>query len=189
VSTDLTAAEVAKATGKTRAASQAAVLARRGVPFVFTGSAVRLVREVAAAFGLIKQREPWRLVVRSEKPEPSQEDQHAAWLWLFFALSEVHRCRASTAARHAAERLAAKRAIAAKRRAAERSQTPAWADQEAIRAIYAEALRLTDETGVVHHVDHGYPLRGALVSGLHVHQNLKAVPALDNMKKGNRFTP
>ncbi|WP_412928343.1 DUF4224 domain-containing protein, partial [Escherichia coli] len=46
---DLTPAELAQATGKARAASQAAVLAKRGVPFVFVGHAVRVARAVAQA--------------------------------------------------------------------------------------------------------------------------------------------
>lgn len=56
MSDTLTPAELAAATGKTRAASQAAVLARKGVPFVFLGRAVRVVREVAQAHALLDDR-------------------------------------------------------------------------------------------------------------------------------------
>jgi hypothetical protein len=37
-----------------------------------------------------------------------------------------------------------------------------------------------------HHVDHELPLRGRRVSGLHVHTNLRVLPAEDNFRKGNR---
>jgi hypothetical protein len=50
---DLTPSEVVAVTGKTRASSQAAVLARRGVPFVFVGNAVKVARAVAQAFELL----------------------------------------------------------------------------------------------------------------------------------------
>ena len=49
----LTPAELTAATGKARAASQAAVLARRGVPFVYSGSSVRVARTVAQAHELL----------------------------------------------------------------------------------------------------------------------------------------
>lgn len=49
----LTAAELAEITGKSRAASQAAVLAKLGVPFVFLGRAVRVDRHVALAHALL----------------------------------------------------------------------------------------------------------------------------------------
>lgn len=75
------------------------------------------------------------------------------------------------------------------RDAAQISATPAWADQAAILAVYAEAERLTLEAGVLHHVDHIVPLKHPLVCGLHIASNLRAIPASENMKKGNRHWP
>lgn len=63
--------------------------------------------------------------------------------------------------------------------------TPCWTDLDAIAAIYAEAERLTTETGIDHHVDHFYPLRGKTMCGLHVEGNLRIIPKLDNLRKGN----
>jgi hypothetical protein len=52
---DLTPEEVAAVTGKRRAASQAAALARLGVPFTFSGRSVSLGRIVAQAHALLPQ--------------------------------------------------------------------------------------------------------------------------------------
>jgi hypothetical protein len=66
--------------------------------------------------------------------------------------------------------------------------TPApWADQAAIDAVYAEAKRLTRETGIQYHVDHEIPIFGELVSGLHVETNLSIIPMEQNVRKSNTF--
>lgn len=73
----------------------------------------------------------------------------------------------------------------AKRKAQKIKATPPWADMDKIRAVYAEADRTTQETGILHHVDHMVPLIHPLVCGLHVHYNLRPLPAMDNIRKGN----
>lgn len=67
-------------------------------------------------------------------------------------------------------------------------RAPDWADKAAIRKIYKEAAerRINGEDV---HVDHVIPLLGKLVSGLHVAENLAIIPAKDNIRKGNKFTP
>ena len=63
---------------------------------------------------------------------------------------------------------------------------PPWLTQDQvleIRAIYAEAKRLSDETGVPHDVDHIVPLAGKIVSGLHVPWNLRAIPKIENNRR------
>ena len=79
-------------------------------------------------------------------------------------------------------------AVAAKRRAAKLQRTPAWADFRAIAEIYEESARLTEETGILHHVDHDIPLQGEFVSGLHCETNLVILTAADNLSKGNKHT-
>lgn len=66
---------------------------------------------------------------------------------------------------------------------------PPWANGAAIRAIYAEARRLTAETGTPHHVDHEIPLQGEFVTGLHVETNLRVMVGIENLRKRNRYEP
>jgi hypothetical protein len=58
-----------------------------------------------------------------------------------------------------------------------------------MREIYKERIRLSEETGIPHHVDHVWPLQGDIVKGLHVPQNLRVIPATDNVRKHNNLTP
>ena len=79
-------------------------------------------------------------------------------------------------------------ALSRAKKAAKLQRTPPWADHEKIAAIYDEAARRR-AAGEDVHVDHEVPLRGRLVSGLHVHWNLRIIPAEENLRKRNKFTP
>lgn len=80
----------------------------------------------------------------------------------------------------------------AKRRAAKMQRTPSWLTEEhrkQIEDIYREAKMREVETGIRHHVDHIVPLQGKLVSGLHVPENLRVIPATENIRKKNHYQP
>lgn len=66
---------------------------------------------------------------------------------------------------------------------------PGWADVKAIKEIYAEATRLTKQTGILHHVDHCVPLKSAIVQGLHCEANLQILTASKNTVKSNKIWP
>lgn len=88
-------------------------------------------------------------------------------------------------------------AYAARRRAVKLKATPPWltdSDKAAMRALYDEAARLTEVTGIPHHVDHIVPLRATCpitrqrnACGLHIPANLQVIPATDNLSKNCYF--
>lgn len=66
-------------------------------------------------------------------------------------------------------------------RARKLNQSPPWTDLEKIKEFYSNCPE-------GYHVDHIIPLKGELVSGLHVLENLQYLPAADNCSKGNKFS-
>jgi len=82
-------------------------------------------------------------------------------------------------------------AMDAKRRAATIRRTPLWLtadDNWVFEQAYELAAMRTKLFGFVWHVDHIVPLQGKLVSGLHVPHNLRVIPAIENLRKSNKFT-
>jgi len=82
------------------------------------------------------------------------------------------------AAENSVEFRATKAAKRVRYRASKYQRTPKWLTKEhhkQIRGIYREAVVIQDRTGVKRHVHHIIPLRGKLVSGLHVPWNLAIV--------------
>ena len=99
-----------------------------------------------------------------------------------------NRARINKQKREAYQRDSSKvRAMVARRRADKIQATPSWADQEAITALYAEAQRLTEATGIQFHIDHEVPLNSDVVCGLHVETNLQLLPWYENLAKSNKF--
>ena len=66
-----------------------------------------------------------------------------------------------------------------------KNRTPIWAEIEEIEALYAEAKRLSTETGIRPEVDHVVPLFGRFVSGLHVLANLQILTRSQNAEKND----
>ena len=68
--------------------------------------------------------------------------------------------------------------------------TPKWVDKDhmwLIKEAYELAQLRTKQFGFSWHVDHIVPIQGELVSGLHVIENLQVIPAIENIKKKNKF--
>lgn len=72
---------------------------------------------------------------------------------------------------------------------AKRNASVSWADQDAIAALYAQAMAFTVETGIKHNVDHMVPLLSKYVCGLHCEANLCVVTESENKSKANRYWP
>lgn len=72
------------------------------------------------------------------------------------------------------------RAMVSARRRKLRCNQPPWAKRKDLVEFYRKC-----PPG--HHVDHIIPLRGELVSGLHVLENLQYLPAKENLQKSNRY--
>ena len=71
-----------------------------------------------------------------------------------------------------------------------KQRTPKWLtdfDKLKIRCFYSIAAMLTRHNQETWHVDHVIPLQGAVVSGLHVPNNLQVLRGIDNISKKNKF--
>ena len=81
-------------------------------------------------------------------------------------------------------------ALTVKRRVSKINRTPVWTTETDIwmmKEIYELSELRTRLTGISWHVDHIIPLQGVRVSGLHTPYNLQVIPAMENIKKGNKF--
>lgn len=93
-------------------------------------------------------------------------------------LKKLQECKRNRRAHHTAKQN--------ERRARKTNATPVWANEEQINIIYWIAALCSKQTGRKYNVDHVIPLRGKNVCGLHVSENLRVIPARENLMKGNR---
>jgi hypothetical protein len=77
----------------------------------------------------------------------------------------------------------------ANRKAARLNATPAWANLNAIKAMYLKAQKMTAESGISYHVDHIVPLQSALVCGFHCEANMEVITGSANSAKRNWHWP
>lgn len=81
-------------------------------------------------------------------------------------------------------------ALQIKRKAASLHRTPAWLtdfDLLKIKCLYQVAAMYSKESGYAWHVDHIIPLQGKNVSGFHCPDNLRVIPAIENIRKSNLY--
>ena len=76
-----------------------------------------------------------------------------------------------------------------KRNAQKLRATPAWANEFFIEEAYRLSELRTKMLGYRWHVDHIVPLQSPFVCGLHVESNLRVIPGVENLRKGNRVWP
>lgn len=78
----------------------------------------------------------------------------------------------------------------AERRARKLHATPSW-DRELTNFIVQEGYRLASLRfkilGIKYHIDHILPLKGHTICGLHVWNNLRLIPATENLMKYNKL--
>jgi hypothetical protein len=117
------------------------------------------------------------------KPGAKQREAAATKLW-----AERNRDRRKAASRRWYQRhLDHARLQLVIAQATRRRRYVAWANVDAIAALYARAALLTRTTGRSHVVDHIVPLKGRIVSGLHVENNLRIIERSENARKSNKW--
>lgn len=85
---------------------------------------------------------------------------------------------------------ARKQSTSMKRRSKKLNAIAPWMtkDEESkIRSLYKISKKISKSTGIDHHVDHIIPLVSEYVCGLHTITNLRIIPKIDNLRKGNKL--
>lgn len=67
--------------------------------------------------------------------------------------------------------------------------TPPWVSHKEMMELHRAKMRITEETGIPHRLDHIIPLNHPMVCGLNVPWNIQIITHAQNTRKGNRFNP
>ena len=123
----------------------------------------------------------------SNNPEKAKESQRKSAAKQRELKPEIIKLRK---AKYARKNRGVINAAVARRKSAKLQRTPAWLTEEhrwMVKEIYDLAALRTEMLGFQWHVDHIVPLQGELVSGLHVPWNMRVIPAIENIRKKNKF--
>ena len=132
-----------------------------------------------------KNPQKFRNLARRERAQPGAKERQArvSKLW-----AERNRDRVKAAHRQWYQRnLEHARLQLAIAQGKRRRRYVSWANLDAIAALYAEAAVLRRATGCSYVVDHVVPLKGKVVSGLHVENNLRIIERSENARKSNKW--
>ena len=128
--------------------------------------------------GTAKEKERCKLKAAREREANRELCNERTRLWRAKNPNHGKEYRKKHLARYAAH--------ATKRHAGLKTATPAWSEEACIFALYNTAARLRSASADVQ-IDHITPLKGKTVSGLHVRNNLRIIPSVENRSKNNRF--
>lgn len=67
--------------------------------------------------------------------------------------------------------------------------TPPWVSHKEMMALQVEKLRISEQSGIRHVLDHVVPLNHPMVCGLNVPWNIQVVPYWHNSRKSNNYSP
>ena len=143
----------------------------------------RNAKQIAAKMAAYRKAYPDRVKATYEKRLPARLRYNAEWKAAHPEQAKEHKRRERR------NNIVAYNMRSAERRASKFRATPAWANDFFIEEIYDLAQLRSKATGFEWHVDHIVPLKSKLVCGLHVEHNLRVVPAIENITKGNRYWP
>ena len=122
---------------------------------------------------------------------PARRKRNTDLIRLHYQSSARHANAVARIKYHASQEYKAWQKACASRRASDRRclelmATPRWVNRLDLFKIYQECGRMTLITGIPHHVDHVWPLRGKGFNGLHVPWNLQILTAKANRSKQNK---
>lgn len=135
----------------------------------------------------VYRQKPDQVAKRQAHHREHYKKDHAGYVKRRKAYHERHREERMTAFLKMIEKIRSSPEYGERKKAWDRARlnslrraTPWWSDKEKILDFYKNRPQ-----GM--HVDHIIPISGKGVCGLHILENLQYLPAIDNLKKGNKY--